>query len=119
MAPSNSKTPTTLNPFLNILSQVAIFLIAAYQLLLSPLLGPRCRFYPTCSSYAKQAFKEQGFSRGSILTLKRLAKCHPFNKGGIDELPAEKTSAGNLFYGKTQIDRENTDHAQTNCTHSH
>ena len=90
MAPSNSKTPTTLNPFLNILSQVAIFLIAAYQLLLSPLLGPRCRFYPSCSSYAKQAFKEQGFSRGSILTLKRLAKCHPFNKGGIDELPAEK-----------------------------
>ena len=119
MAPSDSKTSTNLNPKLNLLSKSAIFLLAAYQLLVSPILGPRCRFYPTCSSYAKQAFEEQGFSRGCILTLKRLAKCHPFNKGGIDEPPAEIITAGNLFYRKTHIDRENTDHAQTNCNHSH
>ena len=119
MAPSDSKAPTNLNPKLNLLSKSAIFLLAAYQLLVSPILGPRCRFYPTCSSYAKQAFEEQGFSRGCILTLKRLAKCHPFNKGGIDEVPAEKMTVDNLFYRKARIDRKNIDHAQTTCNHSH
>ena len=109
MAPSNSKTPTTINPLLNILSQVAIFFLAAYQLLLSPLLGPRCRFYPTCSNYAKQAIKEQGLGRGCILTLTRLSKCHPFNKGGIDEVPSA------TFSNK----KDHVDHEQTNCTHSH
>ena len=109
MAPSNSKTPTTINPLINILSQIALFFLAAYQLLLSPLLGPRCRFYPTCSNYAKQAIKNHGLGRGSILTFTRLSKCHPFNKGGIDEVPSKTVSCK----------KDNIDHTQNNCTHSH
>lgn len=59
----------------------------AYQHYVSPLLGPRCRFYPSCSSYAIQAFEAHGLLYGVFLTLKRLLKCHPGHPGGIDEVP--------------------------------
>ncbi|MEM1222606.1 MAG: membrane protein insertion efficiency factor YidD [Verrucomicrobiota bacterium] len=71
----------------------AVFLIRAYQLLISPLkyaiFGPSsgCRFYPTCSCYAHQAYEKYGFLRGSALTIKRIARCHPWNPGGYDPLP--------------------------------
>jgi putative membrane protein insertion efficiency factor len=61
--------------------------IRLYQRLLSPLLGPRCRFYPSCSQYALQAVEEHGAWRGSLLALRRLARCHPFNPGGYDPVP--------------------------------
>ncbi|HEX4375602.1 MAG TPA: membrane protein insertion efficiency factor YidD [Steroidobacteraceae bacterium] len=61
--------------------------IRLYQLLLSPLLGPRCRFYPSCSHYALQALDEHGAWRGSWLALKRLARCHPLHPGGYDPVP--------------------------------
>lgn len=61
--------------------------IRLYQLLLSPLLGPRCRFYPSCSDYALQALDEHGAWRGSWLALKRLARCHPLHPGGYDPVP--------------------------------
>ena len=63
-------------------------LIRAYQVCISPMLGPRCRFYPSCSQYASQAVSEHGVLRGGWLALKRLARCHPFNPGGVDEVPA-------------------------------
>lgn len=66
---------------------VVLSLIKAYRLFISPLLGPRCRFYPTCSKYSMQAFKQQGLLHGGLLTVKRLSKCHPWHPGGIDELP--------------------------------
>ena len=62
-------------------------LIRLYQLVLSPLLGPNCRFYPTCSSYALQALEEHGAARGSWLSLKRLGRCHPWHTGGLDPVP--------------------------------
>ncbi len=62
-------------------------LITLYQLCLSPFLGNRCRFYPTCSSYAKEALEEHGVIKGSQLSLKRLAKCHPWHEGGVDPVP--------------------------------
>jgi len=65
-------------------SYIAVGLIRLYQWTLSPLLGPTCRFYPTCSNYAIEALKHSGFMRGSWLTLKRLARCHPWHPGGID-----------------------------------
>jgi len=68
-----------------------ITLIKFYKYFISPLLGPRCRFYPTCSSYGLEAIQRYGAAKGSYLTLRRLLKCHPFHEGGIDPVP-EKLS---------------------------
>ena len=67
-----------------------IGLIRLYQRLLSPLLGPRCRFHPTCSTYAVQALERHGVVRGSVLAARRIARCHPLNEGGFDPVPPEK-----------------------------
>ncbi|MDC4205186.1 MAG: membrane protein insertion efficiency factor YidD [Candidatus Manganitrophus sp.] len=61
-----------------------IFIVRFYQSIISPLLPPACRFYPTCSSYSIEAVKRHGFFRGIILTIKRLIRCHPFCSGGYD-----------------------------------
>ncbi|MGH8462136.1 MAG: membrane protein insertion efficiency factor YidD [Stenotrophobium sp.] len=63
------------------------FLIRLYQTLLSPLLGPRCRFYPSCSNYALQAIRQHGAVHGSVLAARRICRCHPLNPGGIDPVP--------------------------------
>lgn len=65
-----------------------IFLIQGYQYLISPLLGNRCRFYPSCSSYALEAIQVHGAFKGCCLSLLRLSKCHPFHEGGIDLVPS-------------------------------
>jgi uncharacterized protein len=62
-------------------------LIRAYQLLVSPLLGPRCRFHPSCSQYALEALELHGALRGTLLGLRRLSRCHPFHAGGYDPVP--------------------------------
>jgi hypothetical protein len=62
-------------------------LVRAYQLAISPLLPPACRFYPSCSQYALIAIREHGALRGSWLALARLARCHPWNPGGVDFVP--------------------------------
>ncbi len=61
-----------------------ILLIKCYQVFISPLLGPHCRFYPTCSAYAVEAIEKKGALKGAWMTLKRLLKCHPFHPGGYD-----------------------------------
>ena len=66
-----------------------IFLIKLYQRFLSPVLGTTCRFYPTCSTYALQCYQNYGLISGSLLTIKRLCKCHPFHPGGLDEVPVK------------------------------
>jgi putative membrane protein insertion efficiency factor len=65
----------------------ALFLIRVYQLTLSPLLGNRCRYHPTCSAYAREAIAKYGFLRGASLGVRRLLRCHPFHAGGIDPVP--------------------------------
>ena len=65
-------------------------LIRAYQLGLSPLLGPRCRFYPSCSAYAVEALRVHGPLRGLWLALRRLGRCHPWNPGGPDPVPPSR-----------------------------
>jgi uncharacterized protein len=66
------------------------FLIRAYQLALSPMLGPSCRFYPSCSQYALEAIESHGALRGSWLTARRICRCHPFHDGGFDPVPCPK-----------------------------
>ena len=62
-------------------------IIGAYQLLISPLLLPSCRFEPSCSHYAQEAIAEHGALRGIVLTMKRLARCHPWGGSGYDPVP--------------------------------
>ena len=69
------------------LQAIPVALIRGYQLGISPLLGPRCRFYPTCSDYAIQAIRLHGVVKGSALAAKRMVKCHPGHPGGIDPVP--------------------------------
>lgn len=64
-----------------------IALLRAYQLLISPLLGNHCRFYPSCSEYAREAIERYGVWRGAGLAIRRLARCHPWHPGGIDPVP--------------------------------
>ncbi|MBK1725968.1 membrane protein insertion efficiency factor YidD [Halorhodospira neutriphila] len=67
-----------------------IALIRGYQYTVSPLLGPRCRFLPTCSDYAAQAVAEHGPLAGIGLAARRVAKCHPWHPGGIDPVPGRR-----------------------------
>jgi len=64
-----------------------LLLLRAYQTAISPLLGPNCRFYPTCSAYAAEAIRVHGAARGSFLAARRLCKCHPWHPGGFDPVP--------------------------------
>ena len=69
------------------LSTILVALIRCYQWTISPLLGNRCRFYPSCSSYALEAIQKHGALRGSVLAVKRVSKCHPLHDGGVDLVP--------------------------------
>ena len=64
-----------------------IWLIKLYQYGISPIIGPKCRFTPTCSQYGLEAFKKYGVWRGFWLTLKRVSRCHPLGGSGYDPLP--------------------------------
>ncbi|MFD0708049.1 membrane protein insertion efficiency factor YidD [Photorhabdus akhurstii] len=73
-------------------SRFLIGLIRGYQLVISPLLGPRCRFNPTCSQYAIEALCRFGMIKGGWLTVKRILKCHPLHEGGDDPVPPVKNN---------------------------
>ncbi len=73
--------------FLRILSYPFILLIRIYQLIISPILGPKCRFTPTCSHYALGAFRKYGLFKGFWLTVKRISRCHPWGGSGYDPVP--------------------------------
>jgi uncharacterized protein len=76
------------------MKRVLLVLISAYRLLLSPLLGASCRFYPTCSTYAIEAIETHGAARGTWLAVKRILRCHPWHPGGFDPVPPAKGGAG-------------------------
>jgi len=63
-------------------------MIRVYQLLISPWLGPRCRFYPSCSAYCHEAVLRFGLWRGTWLGVRRLVRCHPWHPGGVDLVPS-------------------------------
>ena len=70
-----------------LLSLPFILLIRIYQRVISPWIGPKCRFTPTCSEYGAEALKKYGPVKGIWLTLKRISKCHPWGKSGYDPVP--------------------------------
>lgn len=72
-------------------------LVRGYRLLLSPWLGSSCRFEPTCSAYSLQALERYGAAAGSYLTVRRLARCHPWCQGGLDPVPQELPRGMRLF----------------------
>lgn len=67
--------------------RVLIWLVRAYQYVLSPVLGNNCRFTPTCSHYTCQALQKYGACRGSWISLRRILRCHPWHTGGYDPVP--------------------------------
>ena len=70
--------------------KILISFIKFYQMFLSALLGPRCRFYPTCSHYTIEAIETHGVFNGLYLSFKRIGKCHPFHPGGVDKVPPKQ-----------------------------
>jgi len=72
---------------LQILSLPFIALIKIYQWIISPWIGPKCRFNPTCSQYALEALKKYGLFKGTWLTIKRISRCHPWGGHGYDPVP--------------------------------
>ncbi|WP_296002771.1 membrane protein insertion efficiency factor YidD [Rugamonas sp.] len=74
------------------MSTLLTFLLRAYQLTISPLMRPSCRFHPSCSNYALEAIKVHGAARGGWLAARRVCRCHPWNDGGVDLVPPAKTS---------------------------
>lgn len=68
---------------------IVLILIKFYQYFLSPLFGPKCRFYPTCSHYSKECFEKFPFGRALWYSSRRISRCHPFCDGGVDPVPEE------------------------------
>ena len=68
-------------------ARLLLLAVEAYRVLLSPLLGGHCRFWPSCSAYAEEAIRRHGARRGLALTGARLLRCQPFHRGGIDPVP--------------------------------
>jgi len=67
--------------------RLLLVLVRGYQLLLRPLLGANCRFFPSCSDYAKEAIERHGGSKGALLAARRICRCHPYHPGGYDPVP--------------------------------
>lgn len=72
-------------------SLLLMALVRGYQLFVSPLFAGSCRFYPSCSAYGLEALRVHGAVRGTWLTVRRLLRCHPWNPGGVDEVPSRGT----------------------------
>ncbi|HVL00523.1 MAG TPA: membrane protein insertion efficiency factor YidD [Dongiaceae bacterium] len=69
------------------MKNLLLLLIRGYRYAISPLFPPSCRFHPSCSCYAQEAINRYGVTRGGLLTLRRLTKCHPWHVGGYDPVP--------------------------------
>ena len=74
----------------------ALALIQFYRYAISPMMAPRCRFYPTCSCYAHEAISTHGVLRGGWLTVRRLSRCHPWHPGGYDPVPPSTSRSSSM-----------------------
>ncbi|MBW2592222.1 MAG: membrane protein insertion efficiency factor YidD [Deltaproteobacteria bacterium] len=75
------------------MKRIFLLLIRTYQYFISPVLGPACRFYPSCSEYSYQAVSRYGAFKGALLAVRRILRCHPFNPGGFDPVPERKKNS--------------------------
>ena len=66
---------------------LSLLMLRGYQYAIRPLLGTNCRFYPSCSDYAREAIERYGVFKGAWLTLRRIGRCHPYHPGGFDPVP--------------------------------
>ena len=87
---------------------ILVALIRVYQSLVSPMTGPSCRYYPSCSSYALLAVQRHGALRGSWLAVRRLARCHPWTPGGVDDVPPARTTTSAAHDGHAHPTRSST-----------
>lgn len=86
-----------------LLAQPLIWLVRAYQLVISPLLPPSCRYYPSCSTYAVTALTRFGPLRGTYLSVHRLVRCNPWSAGGIDHVPRAWAERGSPHLTRPQL----------------
>jgi putative membrane protein insertion efficiency factor len=90
----------------HVIREVFLLPLHAYRAVISPNLGPRCKYYPSCSSYAVEAVRELGVVRGSIVAAWRVVRCNPFSHGGVDELADRR-----LFRGHRHTHADGEAHA--------
>ena len=76
-----------ISAFVGLPAKLSILGLRFWHKISEPLLGEQCRFYPSCSVYTREAIEKRGFIRGWFIGLKRLGRCHPFSKGGVDKVP--------------------------------
>ncbi|WP_346027786.1 membrane protein insertion efficiency factor YidD [Arthrobacter parietis] len=81
-------SPSKLSGLLSLPRVILIGILVGYRRLISPLYGPVCRFFPSCSAYALEAVTVHGAGKGSWLAARRLCRCHPWNDGGVDHVPS-------------------------------
>lgn len=93
-----------------VLMKVMIGCVRVYQYTLSPLLGPRCRFWPSCSSYTIEAIQVHGPIKGGWMAIRRIVKCHPGNPGGMDPVPGGRSE---------QLCREDEEESRPSCRERH
>jgi uncharacterized protein len=104
------------------MKRLLVLLVRGYQLFVSPFLGPRCRFYPSCSAYAVTALQTHGALRGSWLAVRRLGRCHPWNPGGVDHVPParpRRSTAGPSSVVSGRVDRSEPAGAAVRPHHPH
>jgi putative membrane protein insertion efficiency factor len=82
---------------MSVAARALVAVVTGYRRFVSPLLGQRCRFAPTCSAYALQALTEHGALRGGWLAIRRIARCHPFHPGGHDPVPPGRSSSATMM----------------------
>lgn len=79
-------------------SRCLIALVYVYKYCISPVIGPRCRFYPTCSTYMIEAIQLHGPIKGTLMGLRRIGRCHPYNDGGYDPVPGSVEEQNNISH---------------------
>ena len=92
------------------MKHLAILLVKLYQKIISPLKSPCCRFYPTCSAYAIEAFRKRGFLVGLWLTIRRILRCNPFCRPGFDPVPDRRAK-----YPKVPLSRNRESNTAAPC----
>lgn len=110
-APTGTQTPD--GGVRNVLATVAalpsrllVLLIRGYQVVISPMRGPTCRFYPSCSAYAVTALRTHGAIRGTAMAVWRLLRCNPWNPGGVDHVPPREKNSARTPRPEATTDRE-------------